>query len=117
MLTLLQHPFCPHSRFVRLALAEYGLETRLVEERVWERREAFLELNPAGTTPVLVEEGHPPVPGAAVIALEVGPAGVASVATPLDRAAVSGPARVLSIVPRDGAFEVITSNGRFVAGS
>jgi glutathione S-transferase len=68
MLTLLQHSFCPHSRFVRLALAEHGLETRLVEERVWERREAFLELNPAGTTPVLVEEGHPPVPGAAVIA-------------------------------------------------
>mgnify|MGYP002129738704 CR=1 FL=1 len=41
---------------------------RLVEERVWERREAFLELNPAATTPVLVEEGHPPVPGAMVIA-------------------------------------------------
>jgi glutathione S-transferase len=68
MLTLLQHPFCPHSRFIRLALAEYGLETRLVDERVWERREAFLELNPAGTTPVLIEEGHPPVPGATVIA-------------------------------------------------
>jgi glutathione S-transferase len=68
MLTLLQHAFCPHSRFVRLALAEHGLETRLVEERTWERREAFLELNPAGTTPVLVEEGHPPVPGANVIA-------------------------------------------------
>ena len=68
MLTLLQHSFCPHSRFSRLMLAEHGLETRLVEERVWERREAFLELNPAGTTPVLVEEGHPPVPGAAVIA-------------------------------------------------
>ena len=68
MLTLLQHAFCPHSRFVRLALAEHGLEIRLIDERVWERREAFLELNPAGTTPVLVEEGCPPVPGAAVIA-------------------------------------------------
>jgi glutathione S-transferase len=68
MLTLLQHAFCPHSRFIRLALAEYGLEARLVDERVWERREAFLELNPAATTPVLVEEGHPPVPGAMVIA-------------------------------------------------
>jgi glutathione S-transferase len=68
MLTLLQHAFCPHSRFIRLALAEHGLECRLVEERVWERREAFLELNPAATTPVLVEEGHPPVPGAMVIA-------------------------------------------------
>ena len=68
MLTLFHHPFCPHSRFVRLALGEFGIEPRLVEERVWERREEFLALNPAGTTPVLVEEGHPPVPGAAIIA-------------------------------------------------
>ena len=35
---------------------------------MWERREEFLMLNPAGTTPVLVEEGYPPVPGAAIIA-------------------------------------------------
>ena len=68
MLTLFHHPFCPHSRFVRLALDELGLEPRLIEERVWERREEFLTLNPAGRTPVLVEEGAPPVPGAAVIA-------------------------------------------------
>ena len=68
MLTLFHHPFCPHSRFVRLVLGEYGLDARLVEERVWERREEFLVLNPAGTTPVLVTEGHPPVPGAAIIA-------------------------------------------------
>ena len=68
MLTLFHHPFCPHSRFIRLALAEHGLEHRVVEERVWERREEFLMLNPAGGTPVLVEEGFPPIPGAAVIA-------------------------------------------------
>ena len=68
MLTLFHHPICPHSRFVRLALEEYGLPPRLVEERVWERREEFLQLNPADTTPVLVEEGVPPVPGAGVIA-------------------------------------------------
>jgi glutathione S-transferase len=65
MLTLFHHPFCPHSRFVRLALGEHGLAAELVEERVWERREDFLALNPAGTTPVLVEQGCPPVPGAA----------------------------------------------------
>jgi glutathione S-transferase len=65
---LFHHPFCPHSRFVRLMMGEYGVAVRLVEERVWERREAFLLLNPAGTTPVLVEEGHPAVPGADVIA-------------------------------------------------
>ncbi len=68
MLTLFHHPFCPHSRFARLVLNEYGLDLRCVEERAWERREPFLVMNPAGTTPVLVEEGRPPVPGAAIIA-------------------------------------------------
>jgi glutathione S-transferase len=68
MLTLFHYPLCPHSRFVRLIFQEFGLPVRLVEERVWERREEFLMLNPAGTTPVLVEDGVPPVPGAAVIA-------------------------------------------------
>jgi glutathione S-transferase len=68
MLTLFHHPICPHSRFVRLVLEEYNQPPRLVEERVWERRAEFLELNPAGTTPVLVEDGAPPVPGVAVIA-------------------------------------------------
>ena len=68
MLTLFHHPFCPHSRFVRLLLSEYGLDADLVEERVWERREAFLVLNPAGQTPVLVVDGYPPIPGASVIA-------------------------------------------------
>ena len=68
MLTLFHHNFCPHSRFVRLALGEHGLAVRTVEERAWERREEFLILNPAGTTPVLVEDGRPAIPGAAVIA-------------------------------------------------
>jgi len=48
-------------------LGEYALPARLVEERVWERREEFLILNPAGTTPVLLEESGPPVPGATII--------------------------------------------------
>jgi glutathione S-transferase len=68
MVTLFHHPFCPHSRFIRLALGEHGLDLRLVEERTWERREAFLLMNPAGTTPVLTVDSTPPVPGAAVIA-------------------------------------------------
>jgi glutathione S-transferase len=68
MLTLFHHPFCPHSRFVRLALSELGLSARLIEERVWERRQEFLILNPAATTPVLVVEGIPPVAGATHIA-------------------------------------------------
>jgi glutathione S-transferase len=68
MLTLFHHPFCPQSRFIRLALGEYGFDLKLAEERVWERREGFLALNPAATTPVLIDEGAPPVPGAALIA-------------------------------------------------
>jgi glutathione S-transferase len=68
MLTLLHHPLCPLSRYVRLILNEYGLETRLVEERFWERREEFLLLNPAGEIPVLIQDEAPPVPGATIIA-------------------------------------------------
>jgi glutathione S-transferase len=67
MITLFHHPFCPHSRFVRLVLGEYSISPRLAEERVWERREEFLALNPESTTPVLVEEGRPAVPGTATI--------------------------------------------------
>jgi len=68
MFTLFHHPFCPHSRFIRLVLGEYGLDVRLVEERFWERHEAFLALNPACTTPVLMTDRQLPVPTAAVIA-------------------------------------------------
>jgi glutathione S-transferase len=64
---LIQHRFCPHSRFVRVVLGEYGVPTELLDEPVWERREAFLSLNPAGTTPVLIDDGLT-VPGAMVIA-------------------------------------------------
>ncbi|MES2749886.1 MAG: glutathione S-transferase family protein [Pseudomonadota bacterium] len=68
MFTLFHHPFCPRSRFVRLALGEHGLDTRLVEEQVWERREAFLALSPAGETPVLTAEGTPAIPGPGIVA-------------------------------------------------
>lgn len=49
-------------------MGELGMEAELVEERHWERRADFLALNPAGTTPVLIEEGVFAVPGAAIIA-------------------------------------------------
>ena len=67
MATLYHHPFCPQSRFIRLVLAEFGLEPELVEERIHERRPEFLVLNPAGQTPVLVDEMMLSVPGAAII--------------------------------------------------
>jgi glutathione S-transferase len=68
MLTLFHQPLCPHSRYVRLILGEYGMAARLVEERPWERREEFLLLNPAAELPVLVTEGEPPIPGAGIVA-------------------------------------------------
>jgi glutathione S-transferase len=68
MFTLFHHSFCPHSRFIRLALGEHGIDVRLVEERTWERREAFLTLNPAGTTPVLASQEQAAIPGAQIIA-------------------------------------------------
>lgn len=67
MAILHHHPFCPNSRFIRLALAEMDMAPALSEERPWERRAAFLTLNPAGATPVLVENGLA-APGGAAIA-------------------------------------------------
>lgn len=64
---LLHHAFCPHSRFARLILAEYRASFDLADEDVRKRRPEFLELNPAGTTPVLLD-GKFPVSGAGVIA-------------------------------------------------
>jgi glutathione S-transferase len=49
-------PLSPFSRKVRLALAEKRIPFELRVEKVWERREEFLAMNPAGTVPVLVEE-------------------------------------------------------------
>lgn len=67
MTDLYHYPLCPHSRYVRLILGELGIEPNLLEERAFERRQAFLMLNPAGQTPVLVDGILPPVPGWAPI--------------------------------------------------
>lgn len=45
----------PESRKVRIALAEKGLEFEMKTENVWEWREQFLKMNPAGDVPVMVE--------------------------------------------------------------
>lgn len=71
MATLHHRPLCPHSRFVRLLLGEFGIDAALIEERPWERRQGFLELDPAGETPVYVERSGARdvvVPGARTIA-------------------------------------------------
>jgi glutathione S-transferase len=56
MWQLYQFPLCPFSRKVRLLLAEKGVAVELVRESPWQKRDEFLDLNPAGETPVLVEE-------------------------------------------------------------
>ncbi len=63
MLCLYHHPMSAASRFVRLVLAEYEQSTEFIEEKVWERRAEFFELNAAGEIPVLVEEPNLPVVG------------------------------------------------------
>lgn len=64
---LYHFPLCPYSRRVRLALGEYGLDAELVEERVWDRRAAFMKMNPAGVTPVLVDDDGSVIAGVEAI--------------------------------------------------
>jgi glutathione S-transferase len=56
MRILIHNPLQPQSRKIRLMLKEKRLEADLQAEKPWERREAFLAMNPAGETPVMVEE-------------------------------------------------------------
>ncbi|BAR98988.1 glutathione S-transferase family protein [Blastochloris viridis] len=44
------------------------MDVELVEERPWDRREAFLLMNPAATLPVYIEDDGLTVPGAGVVA-------------------------------------------------
>lgn len=53
---LFHHTMSAPSRFVRLLLGEYGEEPELQEELPWARRPEFLQINPAGTVPVLIGE-------------------------------------------------------------
>ena len=48
-------PLSPFSRKVRLALGEKKLAFELQIENVWQRRDEFLALNPAGQVPVLLD--------------------------------------------------------------
>ncbi|MBL1258426.1 glutathione S-transferase family protein [Methylocystis sp. Sn-Cys] len=63
---LYHYPLCPHSRFVRLTLAEYGVAVELIEERATDRRPEFLSLDPAGRTPVFIDDDGTIVPSAVI---------------------------------------------------
>jgi glutathione S-transferase len=55
MWQLYQFPLCPFSRKVRLLLGEKGIGYDLVRESPWAQRDEFLDMNPAGSTPVMVD--------------------------------------------------------------
>jgi glutathione S-transferase len=67
MRVLYHMPLSPYARKVRLVLAEKRLPFELRLEKVWERRAEYLELNPAGTVPTLVEDNGLVVPDSVVI--------------------------------------------------
>lgn len=56
MRTLYHLWLSPACRKVRIVLDEKGLEYETRTENLWERRPAFLAMNPAGDVPVLVED-------------------------------------------------------------
>jgi glutathione S-transferase len=60
-------PLSPYCRKVRLVLAEKRLPFELRVERVWERREEYLQINPASTVPTLVEDNGLAIPDSTVI--------------------------------------------------
>ena len=60
-------PLSPYCRKVRLVLAEKRLPFELRVERTWERREDYLQINPAGTVPTLVEDNGLAIPDSTVI--------------------------------------------------
>jgi glutathione S-transferase len=60
---LLQHRLDPASRLARLMFAEYGIAHELEDIRPWLREARLLEINPAATVPILVDESEPPVVG------------------------------------------------------
>ena len=58
MWQLHQFTLCPFSRKVRLLLNEKDVGYELVAEAPWERRDEFVDLNPAGQTPVIVDSAR-----------------------------------------------------------
>ena len=65
---LLYHlPLSPYARKVRLVLAEKRLPFEMRVEKVWERREEYLQLNPANLVPTLIEENGLVIPDSNVI--------------------------------------------------
>ncbi|MFA5969656.1 MAG: glutathione S-transferase family protein [Sphingomonas sp.] len=55
MWQLYHFPLCPFSRKVRILLGEKGIGYDLIREAPWNRRDEFVDMNPAGQTPVMAD--------------------------------------------------------------
>ncbi len=55
MYKLYHYAICPASRMIRIILSEVGAEYILLEEKYWDCSEKFLQINPMGSVPVLVQ--------------------------------------------------------------
>jgi len=64
MITLYHYYLCSSSRYIRLILEEHKITYQTQLENYWKPQKDFLELNPAGHLPVLVNEENFPVIGA-----------------------------------------------------
>ena len=58
MMTLYHLWLSPGSRQIRVVLHEKGLDYDSKIEKVWERREGFLAINPSGEVPALIDGGR-----------------------------------------------------------
>ncbi len=56
MRTLFHLPMDPLSRTVRIILREKKLDFNLVYERIWDERDDFFSLNPAGEIPLFIDQ-------------------------------------------------------------
>ncbi|MBS3850512.1 glutathione S-transferase family protein [Devosia sp. J2-20] len=63
MPSLLHHPLDPASRLIRLMCAEYGVPLDMEEIKPWLRTPELLEVNPAATLPILIDDNDQSVIG------------------------------------------------------
>lgn len=67
MITLYNAARCPYAARVRIALAEKGIDVKVVEIDLSDRPAWLYDKNPAGRVPVVEEDGGRPLPESAVI--------------------------------------------------
>ncbi len=67
MPTLYHFTLDPHGRRIRLALAEYGVQAGLIEEKPWQPSHQVRDLNPAGLTPIYIEDNGLAIIGAEAV--------------------------------------------------